>query len=92
MGRTFREVELEAMGFSRVGTAEHTCLWTGRDGEELLELLYRSIVRAPLLIEAQASGARERIKASIVERAEALRRGDRVELRFPYALVTATRP
>ncbi len=82
---------LGQIGFAGVEAAEHVCTWSGRDGRTLLDLLYRSIVRAPILIERQTPEARERVKASIVERAEGFRRGDRIEIRFPYLLVSATR-
>lgn len=82
---------LSEVGFAAVTAVERPCTWSGRDGQALLDLLYESIVRAPMLIERQAPRARERILASIVQRAEACRRGDRIELGFPYLLVAATR-
>ncbi len=82
---------LSQIGFTGVGATEHACTWSGRDGRTLLDLVYKSIVRAPILIERQAPEARERVKASIVERAEAFRRGDHLEIRFPYLLVSALR-
>ncbi|MHB8732793.1 MAG: class I SAM-dependent methyltransferase [bacterium] len=82
---------LSGIRFADVGATEHSCTWPARHGGEVLELIYKSIVRAPMLIEAQTSEAREKVRASIVERAEALRKEEKIELRFPYIVVTATR-
>ena len=57
----------------------------------LLDLIYKSLVRAPMLIEHQQPETKERVKADIVARAEAFRSGGLIELRFPYLLVTATK-
>ena len=59
---------------------------------DLLELICKSLVRAPMLIEHQRAEAKERVKADIVAGAEAFRSGDLIELRFPYLLVAATKP
>jgi SAM-dependent methyltransferase len=83
---------LSNLGFDNISATERSCVWSGCDRQALLALIYKSIVRAPIIIEHQALGAKERIKANIVERAETFRRGDRIELRFPYLLVAATKP
>ena len=83
---------LRAIGFTNVSAAEHVCTWTGYDGRELLDLMDKSLVRVPMLIDHQTAEARERIKTDIVEGAEEFRQGNRIVLVFPYLLVTATRP
>jgi SAM-dependent methyltransferase len=83
---------LRAIGFTNVSAAEQVCTWTGRDGGELLDLMDKSLVRVPMLIDHQTAEARERIRMEIVEAAEEFRRGNRIVVAFPYLLVTATRP
>ena len=83
---------LRTIGFTNVSAAEHVCTWTGHDGRELLDLMDKSLVRVPMLIDHQTAEARERIKMEIVEAAEEFRQGNRIVLVFPYLLVTATRP
>ncbi len=82
---------LGEIGFREVRAEEQRAVWSGGGAQDVLDLIYKGIVRAPLLIEAQAPEAKQRIRASIAERAEAFRRGARIELGFPYLLVTATR-
>ena len=83
---------LEAAGFGAVAHERHVCLWQTDDAANLLDLIFKSTVRAPMLIELQQADAKERVKADIVARAEAFRSGGLIELRFPYLLVTATKP
>ena len=84
---------LEACGFRAVAHEQHTCHWRTRRGADLLDLIYKSLVRAPMLIEHQQAEAEERVKADIIARAETFRSGDGlIELRFPYLLATATKP
>ena len=66
-------------------------LWTGSTGVELLDLIYKAIVRAPMLIEAQEPKAREAIKQAIISKAEAMETGGKITMRWPYLLVTARR-
>ena len=82
---------LETAGFEAVAHERRLCLWQTRNGANLLDLIYKSLVRAPMLIEHQQPETKERVKADIVARAEAFRSGGLIELRFPYLLVTATK-
>ena len=84
---------LGVAGFAAVAHERRSCLWRTRRGSDLLDLIYKSLVRAPMLIEHQRSEDKERVKAEIVARAEAFRSDDGpIELRFPYLVVTATKP
>ena len=83
---------LAAAGFEAVTHERHACLWRTRRGADLLELIYKSLVRAPMLIEHQRVEARMLIQSEIVTRAEAFRSGDGyIELQFPYLLLAATK-
>ena len=72
-------------GFRAVAHERHSCLWRTRRGADLLDLIYKSLVRAPMLIEHQQAEAKERVKADIVARAEAFRSGrpDRASVPLP---------
>lgn len=82
---------LEAAGFAATAHEHRLCLWQTRDAADLLDLIFKSLVRAPMLIEHQEPEAKEHVKADIVRRAEACRSGELITLRFPYLLMTATR-
>jgi SAM-dependent methyltransferase len=82
---------LSEIGFRDVHAQEHRALWSGRGGQDVLALIYKGIVRAPLLIEAQTGPAKSQILAEITKRAEQFRNGERIELGFPYLLATATK-
>ena len=82
---------LEAAGLGAVAHEWRSCFWRTRRGADLLDLIDKSLVRAPMLIEHQQAEAKELVKADIVARAEAFRSGGLIELRFPYLLVAATK-
>lgn len=80
---------LMAHGFQKVSIQKRTASWTGATGEQLLELIFKAIVRTPMIIEAQAPQARDAIKQQIRASAEALRADGKIAMRWPYLLVSA---
>jgi SAM-dependent methyltransferase len=82
---------LERLGFGDVRTSVLDLAWEADSGEQIIEMIYKSIVRTPLLLERQTPEAREAIHRAIVENAEQYREGDKLKLGFPAALITATR-
>lgn len=85
-------IVLGAIGFGDMVCTEEASVWKGPDGQAVLDLIYKGIVRTPMLIDAQPAAAAERIRAAIVKSAEAYRNGAMIELSWPYLLVTATKP
>jgi SAM-dependent methyltransferase len=85
------ESALAAQGFGDVAFDEHVAIWQGETGDDVLELIYKGIVRTPMVIEAQAPDARAAIKARIVEQSEAMRQDGVIRMRWPYCVVAATR-
>ena len=83
---------LVAHGFRNISLQKRTALWTGTTGEQLLALIYKSIVRAPMLIEAQTPRARDAIKQAIRSAAEAMRIDGMITMRWPYLLASARLP
>ncbi|MBZ0162886.1 MAG: hypothetical protein K8H74_09260 [Notoacmeibacter sp.] len=66
-------------------------LWRGQTGDDLLDLLYKGIVRAPMLIDAQASDAKRAIINHIRTGAEAFRDAEGITMRWPYLVARATK-
>ena len=75
-------------GFTNIGCSYETALWVGETGQDLLDLIYKAIVRTPMLIEAQAPAAQEAIKNDIRDGAEAMKINNQIEMRWPYLLVS----
>jgi SAM-dependent methyltransferase len=91
-------IELEARAtLSRIGFEEITCdrkviFWNPQHGRDVLDLIYESSVRAPILLNRQTPAAKARIERAIVDQVEARRADNVIELRFPYLLVGADKP
>jgi ubiquinone/menaquinone biosynthesis C-methylase UbiE len=83
---------LVAHGFRSISLQKRMAHWTGTTGEQLLALIYKAIVRAPMIIEAQAPEAREAIKQAITSAAEAMRIDGTISMRWPYLLASARLP
>jgi ubiquinone/menaquinone biosynthesis C-methylase UbiE len=66
--------------------------WSCDKPEDVLEMIYKSIVRTPMVLERQSEEVRDTIHAEILERAEHHRRDGKIRLAFPAALFTATKP
>jgi SAM-dependent methyltransferase len=80
---------LMAQGFQNISIQKRTALWVGTSGEQILTLIYKAIVRTPMIIEAQAPQAREAITQQIRAAAEAMRADGKIRMRWPYLLVSA---
>ena len=83
---------LAGHGFRNVLLHKGIALWTGTTGEQLLALIYKAIVRAPMMIEAQTPKAREAIKQDIMSAAETMRIDGTITMRWPYLLATGRIP
>jgi hypothetical protein len=55
-------------------------------------MMEQSTVRAAMMVELQPSEARERVKSSMHEQAEAFRVGDHYESRWDAVIVSAIKP
>jgi SAM-dependent methyltransferase len=83
---------LLAVGFAEITSRVLPLQWRPASAEAVLEMLYKSVVRMPMILEAQADAARERIHAAIVEGVNSLRREDGIVVAYPALLISATRP
>lgn len=82
---------LTRTGFNEVRTSVLDLSWDFQNGEELLDFIYKSTVRLPMVLDRQASGDRERIHAAILSKAESCRVNDKIRLAFPMMLVVGER-
>jgi SAM-dependent methyltransferase len=80
---------LESSGFSNVRTTVLKLTWHAERSQDLLELIYKSIVRAPILIETQPPETRAAIRSAIVRSAERRRRDGMIRIGFPASLTVA---
>ena len=83
---------LVANGLRNISLQKGTAFWTGNTGEQLLALIYKAIVRAQMIIEAQTPEARDAIKKGIKSAAETMRIDGMITMRWPYLLATARLP
>lgn len=83
---------LEGAGFSDTEVMEITPIWRATSGQQILELIYKSTVRAAALLELQTPEALEEIHNDILERAEAHKKGDTYELAWPAVIASARKP
>lgn len=80
---------VESVGFSKPEVSRLELKWTANRPEEIIELIYKSIVRAPMVLEAQTPEARDRIHNALVTGAEAYRTENRIEMAFPAMMTVA---
>jgi SAM-dependent methyltransferase len=82
---------LKAAGFDEPELRIIDLHWRSSEPGEILQLIYKGVVRAPLILEAQPEGARERVRRAIVDAARSRRRDGKIDLSFPAVLgVTET--
>lgn len=80
---------LSQTGFAATSTASLQLVWQTDDSQAILELIYKSIVRLPMILRAQSEVARAQIHQAIVSGAELYRTRGVILLRFPAVLATA---
>jgi SAM-dependent methyltransferase len=66
--------------------------WSCEKPEGVLEMIYKSIVRTPMVLERQTEEVRDAIHAEILEKATGFHRDGKIRLAFPAAMFTATKP
>ncbi len=85
------ESATQAAGFSKPEVSRLELVWTANHPDEILELIYKSVVRTPMVFEAQTSEDRERIHAAIISGAEEFRSGSKIQIAFPAIMTIATK-
>ena len=86
-----RECEraLNAVGFSNAKIKMLALKWQATTPNDVLEMVYKSMVRTPMILEAQTAVAREHIHKAIVEGALAYQTAGSIEIKFPAVMATA---
>ena len=82
---------LRAAGFFDVKTLEISLAWTASSIEEILDMVHRSTVRTPMMLEAQTPKVRAAILVAIEQRAERYRTQSGFTTRWPAMIASATR-
>jgi SAM-dependent methyltransferase len=85
------EQALAASGFTSSETKLLPLKWRATRPQEILDLIYKSVVRTPMILAAQTETARQRIHEAILEGAQAYEKEGAIELRFPALLATAVK-
>lgn len=81
----------KSAGFSDPQVSRLELSWTADTPEEILELIYKSIVRTPMLLEAQTPEVRARIHQAIVSGASKYQTDETIELSFPAMMTVAVK-
>jgi len=66
--------------------------WYGKTPQDLLDLIYKSTVRTPMLLEAQTPEARQKIHEAILAGAAKDSVRDGIASTMPAVMVTAIKP
>ena len=82
------EKALTAAGFTDAKTEVLPLVWDASQPSDALDLIYKSVVRMPMILNAQPEPARERIHEAILAGAEERRDGSSIRFAFPAAMVT----
>jgi SAM-dependent methyltransferase len=80
---------LTGAGFISISTAKIPLTWYGKTPQDLLDLIYKSVVRTPMILERQTAEARERIHPAILQGADRYRVGERIAIAIPALVTTA---
>jgi SAM-dependent methyltransferase len=80
---------LTKAGFSPPSFEVLPLKWQASDAQDLLDLIYKSMVRMPMLLVAQTDSSREAIHQAILAGSEKYRQSGTIEFAFPALMVTA---
>lgn len=89
VGEEEAEAALKWAGFESCTFSTATATKDYTSGEHLLEATYKSIVRTPMLIDAQPPETREKVKQAIIAKADSMLKDGRITLRWPFFLGAA---
>jgi ubiquinone/menaquinone biosynthesis C-methylase UbiE len=83
---------MEAVGFANVLVDRIETVWTARQPEALLDLVYGGAVRAAMVLEAQQPARRDRIHDAILQEARARLLDGTVTVRRPVVMASGIKP
>lgn len=82
---------LRSAGFSKVESRLLPLEWRGPSPEALLDMIYNSVVRMPMILERQSEPVRTRIHAAVLEGAATHRDNGGIVIAFPALMTSAVR-
>ena len=83
---------VQTAGFSNIAISRLELAWSTSHPDKIIELIYKSVVRAPMVLEAQTPETRDLIHAAIIEGAEEFRTGNTITMAFPAMMTIANKP
>lgn len=79
-------------GFEGLSVSILPLWWETEKAEDVMDLIYRSIVRIPLMLNAQTESARTKINLEIIRQLRKFETGGRIRVPFPAIMVSAQKP
>lgn len=86
------EEVMRAAGFTGIETDTLVLEWRPPSPGTVLDMIYKSVVRMPMILQAQSKAARENIHAAIFDGLDPLRRDGEIVIALPARLVSGVRP
>jgi len=83
---------MRAAGFTGVEMDTLLLEWRPPAPDAVFDMIYKSVVRMPMILQAQSKTARERIHAAILEGLDFLRRDGEIVIALPARLFSGVRP
>ena len=83
---------LTAAGFFETGVKHAHPIWQATSGQQVLDMVYKSAVRTPALLELQSPDAREKIHKQIIEGAETYKVGATYNIAWPAVVAWGVKP
>lgn len=80
------------MGFAEAEVSPLPLSWHGQQPEDVLELLYKSTVRVPMVLNVQPDEVKARIHQAILEGAEHYRTAAGISVKFLAKLMVTHKP
>jgi len=67
-------------------------VWEAQRAEDALDMIYRGIVRIPMMLNAQSESARTKIHAEIIDQLRRFESSDGIKVPFPAVIVSVLKP
>jgi hypothetical protein len=83
---------LTASGFVDVSVRDVPLIWRTASADGIIDMIYKSTVRAAMLLERQVPEAQERIHRAIIDDAARFARDGAYMLAFPAVMAAASKP
>lgn len=82
----------EAAGFTGIEFVNANAKWHGNDGRQFLDMVFRTVVRAPMMVQVQPIDIQERIVSDFVREINRDLDDGQLSVDWPYVVITAKKP